>query len=70
MFGKLYFSKGQNSCESRSNLVCITSRQIHIQCTKFQVNISRDDGEKFGELNFSKGQYHMQRGSSVTKIEL
>ena len=28
-------------------LTCITSRQIHIRSTKFQVNISKDDCEKW-----------------------
>ena len=50
---KLNFSEGINlsrSSVSNSNLIMTNP------CTKFQVNNSKDGGEKSGILNFSKGQ--------------
>ena len=35
----------------KSNLICITSRQIHIQCTKLQVIISKDNRKKSRKLS-------------------
>ena len=55
----LILAKGNNSCKSMSS---VTKRELDLyyvktnSYTKFQVNVSKDDREKFRKLNFSKGQ--------------
>ena len=50
----LISAKGNNSCKS------VAKRELDLfktnSYTKFQVIISKDDREKSGKLNFSKGQ--------------
>ena len=46
------FAKGNNSCKSRSNATKVKLNLYYVKTnpyTKFQVNISKDDGEKFGK---------------------
>ena len=57
--GKRNFSKGNNSCESRSNATKVELDLYHVKTNtymKFQVNMSKDDKEKSGKRNFSQGQ--------------
>ena len=47
-----FFAKGNNSCKSRSNATKVKLDLYYVQTniyTKFQVNISKDDWEKFGK---------------------
>ena len=46
------FAKGNNSCKSRSNATKVKIDLYYVKTnpyTKFQVNISKDDWEKFGK---------------------
>ena len=52
-------AKGNNSCKSRSKASKVKLDLYYIKTnsyTKFQVNITKDWREKFGKLNFYKGQ--------------
>ena len=52
-------AKGYNSSRRRSNVTKVELDLYYVKTnsyTKFQVNISKDDWEKFGKLNFWKGQ--------------
>ena len=55
-----FLAKGNNSCKSRSNGIKVKLDLWHYVKTnlyvKFQVNTSKDDKEKSGKRNFSKGQ--------------
>ena len=47
-----FFAKGNNSCKSRSNATKVKLDLYYVKTnpyTKFQVNSSKDDGEKFGK---------------------
>ena len=71
------FAKGNNSSKSRSTETKVKLDLYHVKTksyTKFQVNISKDDWEKFGKPS---GRTFMQRGnnpsksrSTETKVEL
>ena len=55
----LFKAKGNNSCKCRSSMTKLELELYYVMTnsyTKFQVDISKDDREKFGKLNFSKGQ--------------
>ena len=57
--GKQHFSKDSNSCKSRSNATKVELDLYNVKTnsnSKFQVNITKDGREKFGKLNFCKGQ--------------
>ena len=52
-------AKGNNSYKSRSSVTKLELDLYYVKTksyTKFQVNISKDNREKSGKLNFSKGQ--------------
>ena len=52
-------AKGNNSCKSRSNATKVKIDLYNVKTNaymKFQLNISKDDWEKFGKRNFCKGQ--------------
>ena len=52
-------ANGNNSCKSRSNATKVKFDFYYLKTnsyTKFQVNITKDRREKFGKLNFCKGQ--------------
>ena len=55
----LILAKGNNSCKSMSS---VKKRELDLYYVKtnsyieYQVNITKDDREKSGKLNFSKGQ--------------
>ena len=54
-----FFAKGNNSIKSRSNTTKFKLDLFYIKTysdMKFQVNMSKDDKEKSGKQNFSKGQ--------------
>ena len=51
--------KGYNSCKSRSSVTKLKLDLYYVMTnsyTEFEVNISKDCREKYGKLNFSKGQ--------------
>ena len=53
------FAKGNNSIKSRSNTTKLKLDLYYVKTNpymKFQVNMSKDDKEKYGKRNFSKGQ--------------
>ena len=52
-------AKGNNSCKSRSSATKVELDLYYVNTNsymKFQVNMSKDDKEKSGKRNFSKGQ--------------
>ena len=53
-------AKGNNSIKSRSNMTKLKLDLYYVIKTnsymKFQLNMSKDDKEKSGKRNFSKGQ--------------
>ena len=52
-------AKGDNSCKSRSNATKVELDLYYVETNsymKFQVNMPKDDKEKSGKQNFSKGQ--------------
>ena len=52
-------AKGNNSCKSRSNATKVELDLYYVKTNsymKFQLNMSKDDKEKSGKRNFSKGQ--------------
>ena len=51
--------KGNNSCKSTSNATKVKLDLYYVKTnsyTKYQVNNTKDRREKFGKLNFCKGQ--------------
>ena len=55
----IFFGKGNNSIKSRSNTTKLKLDLYYVKTNpymKFQVNMSKDDKEKFGKRKFSKGQ--------------
>ena len=56
---KEILAKGNNSCKSRSNVTKVELDLYYVNTNsymKFQLNMSKDDKEKSGKRNFSKGQ--------------
>ena len=52
-------AKGNNSIKSRSNMTKLQLDLYYVKTNsymKFQLNMSKDDKEKSGKRNFSKGQ--------------
>ena len=52
-------AKGNNSIKSRSNMTKLKLDLYYVKTNsymKFQLNMSKDDKEKSGKRNFSKGQ--------------
>ena len=52
-------AKGNNSCNSRSNATKVELDLYYVKTNsymKFQLNVLKDDKEKSGKRNFSKGQ--------------
>ena len=52
-------AKGNNSCKSRSKATKVKLDLYYVKTNsymKFQLNLSKDDKEKSGKRNFSKGQ--------------
>ena len=52
-------AKGKNSCKCRSNATKVQLDLYYVETNsyiKFQLNMSKDDKEKSGKRNFSKGQ--------------
>ena len=52
-------AKGNNSIKSRSNTTKLKLDLYYVKTNsymKFQLNMSKDDKEKSGKRNFSKGQ--------------
>ena len=52
-------AKGNNSCKNRSKATKVTLDLYYVKTNsymKFQLNMSKDDKEKSGKRNFSKGQ--------------
>ena len=63
------WAKGNNSCKNRWSVTKLTLDLFYVitnSYTKFEVNISKDDREKSGKLNFSS----CKSMSSVTKLKL
>ena len=55
-------AKGNYSCKSRSNKTKVELDLYYVKTNsymKFQLNMSKDDNEKSGKRNFSKGQLLM-----------
>ena len=55
----LIFAKGNNSIKGRSNTTKLKLELYYVKTNsymKFQLNMSKDDKEKSGKRNFSKGQ--------------
>ena len=67
-------AKGNNSCKSTSNATKVELDLYYVKTntyTKFQVNISKDRREMFGNLIFCKGQYNSRKSrSNTTKVKL
>ena len=56
--GKLFFTKGNNSCKSRSSVIKLERDLYYVNAnsyTKFQVNISKDCRENSEKQIFCKG---------------
>ena len=56
---KEILAKDNNSCKSRSNATKVEPDLYYVKTNsymKFQINMSKDDKEKSGKRNFSKGQ--------------
>ena len=52
-------AKGNHSCKSRSNAIKVKLDLYYVKTNsymKFPVNMSKDNKEKSGKRNFSKGQ--------------